>query len=178
MGTFQTPTGATGEPPGTGQPRRHLLRTLLGVTLGAAVPTGLAGCDLIRGDEPAPVPPVDPLTPLRDEALRLAGAYDEAIVAQPELAGRLTPIAEAHRAHAAELGRILQPPAPPIVAPSAPPSATPATGDDDAVLGALRTAEQRARRTAAAACQQAPVERAALLGSIAAARASHAEALR
>jgi hypothetical protein len=158
------------------RPRRHVLRLAAGAALagGAAI---LSGCDLVRDDQPAPAPPPDPLLPLHAEALRLASAYDAALQAQPPLAGRLTGLATAHRAHAAELGRIIRPPAP--ADPAASGSAAPAPdGDSAAVLTALREAEQAGQRAAAAACRAAPADRAALLGSIAAARASHVEALR
>jgi hypothetical protein len=46
------------------------------------------------------------------------------------------------------------------------------------VLHGLRAAEQAAQRTANTVCRRAAAARAALLGSIAACRASHAEALR
>jgi hypothetical protein len=46
------------------------------------------------------------------------------------------------------------------------------------VLAQLRGAEQQARQTAADVCVSAPADRAALVGSIAAARASHAEVLK
>jgi hypothetical protein len=46
------------------------------------------------------------------------------------------------------------------------------------VLTALREAEERGRAAAATLCADAPADRAALVGSIAAARATHVEALR
>lgn len=56
----------------------------------------------------------------------------------------------------------------------------PAASDVDAetVLDELREAEDAAHRQAAEACLAAPVEHAALFGTIAAALASHKEALR
>ncbi|QLQ40343.1 hypothetical protein [Micromonospora robiginosa] len=138
---------------------------------GAAVP--LTGCDLLdRDDEPSPP---DTLEPLVTEALALEARHRAAAGATPALAGRLTPIADAHRAHADELRRVIGRPAP-SGTPSATPSDPPAT-DPDAVLAGLRKAEQQGRTNAAKACAGAPAERAALLGSIAAARATHAEAL-
>jgi len=114
------------------------------------------------------------LQPVLDEALALAAAYDRAAAAQPGLASRLTPLAEDHRAHAAELARTLGTAAPSAAAPSAS-AAAPAATD---VLAELRAAERAAQKTAAAACTAAPAPRAALVGSIAACRATHAEALR
>ena len=122
----------------------------------------------------APAARPDPLQPLLDEALALAAAYDRASLAQPGLAARLTPLAADHRAHAAELARVI--------------GATVPSGRTarrrrrrrrpPTHRGLLRAAEQAAQKTAAAACRQAPAGRAALLGSIAACRATHAEALR
>ena len=50
--------------------------------------------------------------------------------------------------------------------------------DAAATVAALRKSEQAAQKSAVAACKQAPAARAALIGSIAACRATHAEALR
>lgn len=139
---------------------------------GAAVP--LTGCDLFDRDDDKPPSP-DPLEPLAAEAATLAARHRAAIAADPALADRLTPIADAHQAHADELRRVIGRPAP-SATPAGPPSA-PAT-DPDGLLAALRQAEQQGRENAAKACAAAPAERAALLGSIAAARATHVEALK
>ncbi|MEV4492650.1 hypothetical protein AB0K04_21340 [Micromonospora coxensis] len=136
---------------------------------GATAP--LTGCDLFDGDEPPPPP--DPLEPLAAEARELAARHRAAIAADPGLADRLTPIADAHAAHADEIHRLIGRPAP-----SGSPAPQPSGGDRDGLLTALREAEQRGRKAAATACAEAPGERAALLGSIAAARATHVEALR
>ncbi|WP_353890654.1 hypothetical protein [Micromonospora sp. WMMA1363] len=131
----------------------------------------LAGCDPFdRDEEPAP----DPLAPLVNEAFALAAAYRDAAAAHPTLAGQLTPIAEAHAAHGAELARVARMAAP---SPTGSPSATP-TGNPDTALTTLRERETAARDTAVRACVAAPAERAALLASIVAARATHLEALR
>ncbi|MDI6097577.1 hypothetical protein QLQ12_03050 [Actinoplanes sp. NEAU-A12] len=131
----------------------------------------LAGCGVFdREPEPAPQP--DPLQPLLDESLALAAAYDRAIAAQPGLATRLTPLAEDHRAHATELARVIG-----TAVPSAAPSASAPASTADTVA-TLRKAEQAGQKTAVAVCQAAPAARAALAGSIAACRATHAEALR
>ncbi|WP_229401389.1 hypothetical protein [Micromonospora okii] len=137
---------------------------------GVAAP--LTGCDPFdRGDDPDPAP--DPLEPLAAEARELAARHRAALAADPGLAGLLTPIAEAHEAHAAELARLLGR-ATPTAAPS--PDATGA--GRASTLAGLREAEQGARRSAAKLCAEAPAERAALVGSIAAARATHVEALK
>ena len=105
-----------------------------------------------------------------EEARALAAAYDRLIVTRPDLTDRLTPLSANHKAHIAELSRLIESSPPP----SAPASAPAAEG----TLSELRTAEQEAQRTAAALARTGPGDRAALLGSIAACRATHAEALR
>ncbi|WP_410813002.1 hypothetical protein [Micromonospora sp. 067-2] len=154
----------------------HTRRKLLGVGAllalgGAAVP--LTGCDLLDRDEQPPPPP-DPLRPMVDESLGLAAAHRAGAAAHPELADRLGPIADAHTAHAAELARVIG-----VELPSAPAAAptTPAT-DPTGALAALRALEKTGQQSATLACAAAPAERAALLGSIAAARATHQEALK
>jgi hypothetical protein len=132
--------------------------------------TALTGCGLFGGD-PEPVPAPDPMQPVLDEARALAARYDRLAVAQPDLAARLTPLSEDHKAHIAELSRLIET-SPPSADPS--PSVAAATG----TIAQLRTAEQKAQRTAATSARTAPGDRAALLGSIAACRATHVEALR
>jgi hypothetical protein len=142
---------------------------MAGVGAGA---TALAGCGLFDDDSKPPEAP-DPLQPLLDEALALAAAYDRASLAQPGLAGRLTPLAADHRAHVAELSRVIG-----KALASASASGAPGGNAAGSTLTALRKAVQAAQKTAATVCRQAPAERAALAGSIAACRATHAEALR
>ncbi|WP_412745137.1 hypothetical protein [Krasilnikovia sp. MM14-A1004] len=159
--------GRTAGDAGPGYTRRRLL----GVTAGAALAVGApAGCGLF-GDDPEPARP-DPLQPVLDEALRLAAGYDRAALTQPALGKRLAPLAADHRAHAAALAPVIG---------AAPASAAPSASADAGAaptLDALRRAEQQAQRTAAAACRETSADRAALVGSIAACRAAHAEALR
>jgi hypothetical protein len=163
--------------------RRELLAAALAT--GAGTAGALSGCSLLRPDPP---PPPDPLEPLLAGVRALAGRYATVIAAHPDLAGRLDPLARAHAAHAAALVELIGRPelATPAAGPggSGPASSagsgtwTPPVGDADAALAALREAEREGRREAARACLAAPPERAGLVGSIAAARASHAEALR
>jgi hypothetical protein len=153
---------------------------VLGVTGAGLGATVLTGCGLFE-DDPEPPKAPDPLQPLLDEAVALAAAYDRATVAQPGLARRLTPLADDHRAHAAELSRVIGAPlASASPTPSEGPSGTPPAGSIAAnqAITDLRKAEQAAQKTATAACRQAPAERVALVGSIAACRATHTEALR
>ncbi|MEU9506537.1 hypothetical protein AB0D32_09695 [Micromonospora sp. NPDC048170] len=149
-----------------------MLRAGAFLAFGAAT-APLTGCGILdRDDDPAPGP--DPLTPLLDESLRLAAGHRDAAAAHPTLAGLLTPIAEAHHAHAAELARVIG-----VPLPSASATTTPATaGDPAAARAALREEERAGREAATKACAAAPAERAALLASIVAARATHVEALK
>ncbi|GIF02873.1 hypothetical protein [Actinoplanes siamensis] len=146
----------------------HTRRRVLGAGGALAGLVTLSGCGIFGDDHEPPAGP-DPLRPVLDEALALAAAYDRVVLADQTLSARLTPMSQAHRAHAAELARVIG-----TTLPSAAPTAA---GADNTVAG-LRTAELAAQKTAAAACKAAPAARAALVGSIAAARASHAEALR
>jgi hypothetical protein len=155
---------------GTEHTRRRVLGAVAVATTGAA--TG--GCGLF--DDPEPAAP-DALQPVLDEALALATALDRAALAQPGLAQRLTPLAADHRAHVTELSRVIGKAAPSASAAQAA-SGAPDAGNPAALLKQLRSAAQAAQRTANAACRQAPAARAALVGSIAACRATHAEALR
>jgi hypothetical protein len=146
-------------------------RGFLGVAaLGAAA---LSGCGIFDDGPDEPARP-DPLQPVLDEAVALAAAYDRAAAAQPGLAKRLTPLAADHRAHIAELAKVIGKPGPS----AAPPSSAAAGGDAAATLKSMRTAEQAAQKTAVAACLSAAADRATLAGSIAACRATHAEALK
>ncbi|HEX2355843.1 MAG TPA: hypothetical protein VHI50_05235 [Micromonosporaceae bacterium] len=153
--------------------RRALLRAA-GTGAAGAAASGLTGCGLFDGD-PGPESSPDPLEPLRRDAFRLAALYDAAVVAHPDLAARLNPIREAHLAHAEALATVIggaSSAAPDTAAPVAP------GGDAKAALAELRAAEQDAQRTATQLCLEAPASRAALVGSIVAARACHQEALR
>jgi hypothetical protein len=150
----------------------HTRRKVLGA--GLAVTT-LGGCGLFDNDEPGPPAAPDPLQPLADEALALAAAYDRAAVSLPALAARITPLAQDHRAHAAELARVIGRAS--SATPSAAAPSAPAT-DVAATLAGLRAGEQTALKNAVTACTTTTAARAGLVGSIAACRATHVEALR
>jgi hypothetical protein len=144
-------------------------RRVLGMTAAGLGGAALSACGLFGGDPQPGTESADALQPLLAEAVALAGAYDKAAAARPNLSARLKPLADDHRAHASALAQLLGKPVPTGAAAS--------TGSGD-VLSGLQTAEKTAQRTAVAACKQAPADRAALLGSIAACRATHVEALR
>ncbi len=155
-------------------------RRMLAGAAGAAAVAVSGGCGLFDHDSERQRP--DALQPLLTEASTLVAALDAAALAQPALAGRLTPLAADHRAHVTALARVIGTPAPSAPAPSdpAPGPSSPGgpAGDASAVLRQLRAQAQAAARNAATACGAAPAERASLVGSIAACRATHAEALR
>ncbi|REF97897.1 hypothetical protein DFJ67_3904 [Asanoa ferruginea] len=154
-------------------PNRVRRRAVL--ALGAALAAGAAGgCGLLRG-EPDEPPPPDPLLPLADEAVGLAALHRLAATDFPDRAGTLTPIAEAHDAHAKELARIMATPAP---SPAASASAGAAAGTVEDRIEALRVAEKAGYEAAVQACLATPAHRAAPVGTIAAARATHLEALK
>ena len=146
------------------------------VVLAAA---GLAsGCSVLGPDEPESIKPpdADALRAVAGESLDLAARYDDAIAKNSAESARLTPIRDAHREHAAAIGRSLDT----TVAPAAPPSgaASPsASAGTSGLLKTLQSAERAAAERATTACMAVASYYAPLIGAIAAARASHAEAL-
>lgn len=155
---------------------RPTRRSVLGLAVGATAAAALGGCDLL-GPGPQWRPP-DPLTGLYLATVALADRYDATIAGHPGLSARLAPLRDAHRAHAQALARQLALPDPAPGGPTAPTApAAPVPREASAALTALRTAEKDAIRAAAEVCLAAPAWRVQLIGSIAAARASHVEAL-
>jgi hypothetical protein len=157
----------TGSHEQVGVRRRAVLRAV--AVAAAAAP--VASCGWLDGD-PDPPPTPDPIAPMVAETATLAARYEVAARTQPTLAGRLTPIAAAHTAHAAELSRLTS-----TALPSAM-TVVSASGSPAETLDELRQAETAARDAAVAACLSAPADRAVLVGTIAAARATHLEALK
>jgi hypothetical protein len=153
------------------RPRRWSRRALLGAagTVGAA--GALAGCSWFDDEPP---PPPDPLEPLLASTRALAAWYDATLAAHPQLADQLRPPYEAHLAHETALLELI---GRPELASASPPPAGTAPLEPEAALEALREAERDGQDEATQACLAAPPERAALLGSIAAARATHAAVL-
>lgn len=168
-------------PAAPGRPsRRHVLGVAaLGLVGGATAATGCRG-----GGAPRQAPPADALEPLIADALRLAATHVATLSRHPSLAGRLTPLLTAHQAHAeAMLARVDPRRRSEITgdggtAPVSPSVSPPAGATIPAALADLRSAERAGAVRARAACLAADGDRAALLGSVAAARASHEVALR
>jgi hypothetical protein len=172
--------------------RAHPRRSFLGATgtvagaVAAAALTGtgglLAGCslpDVFGGEpDPRPLPDAEALRAVAADSLLLAARHEAAIGQVPDQATRLTALRDAHREHAAAIGRSLgESPGPSLVAGSPSESGAPPGSGAAAVLRALATAERGAAERAAIACVQVESFHAPLVGTIAAARASHAEAL-
>lgn len=152
--------------------RRAFLRAALAVTgIGLAGTSTLAGCDLF-GSGGSTTPPTAELDGLLAHTVALGHQYDATMSAVPDLAALLTPLRDAHRAHAEAIAASIGRPIPP----AAPDASAPPT-DRRAALAALRTAEKAAQAESLAACLGANARLAPLLGSITAARASHQEVL-
>jgi hypothetical protein len=154
--------------------RRGILRGLLAVAgataVGAGSTTALAGCDVFTGGDGGDE--AHELDAFLLGTVALGDLYDATLAAQPSAATTLTPLRETHRAHARALADALGKPVP-----SAPASVGPAPADRAQALAALATAEKTGRDAAVTACMAAAPRLAALLGSIAAARATHLEVL-
>jgi hypothetical protein len=159
--------------------RRRLLRAAAALAGASGVGGLLAGCDLsglVGGGEPRPMPAVDrdALRSVAADALGLATRYDAAIGQHADQASRLRAIRDAHRAHADAVNRSLASEAQPTAAQAA---SAAASGPSGTGLADLAAAERAAAERATAVCLQVQTYHAPLIGTIAAARASHAEAL-
>ena len=156
--------------------RRTFLRgaaAMAGVSLaGAATASALTGCDVFSKGTGAATEPHG-LEGLLGATVALGDQYDLTMSAVPALAPAITPVRDAHRAHAQALADAIGVPVP---AASPPPGQVPA--DRPGALAQLTSAEKAGRDAAVAACVEATPRLAGLLGSIAAARASHLEVLR
>ncbi|MFI5957001.1 hypothetical protein [Cryptosporangium sp. NPDC051539] len=165
------------------------------VLLGGLLATGaLAGCDIVDPGPAVPAIAADPLEALVTQKQTLLDLYQATLTAHADLADRLGPLRDAHRAHRDALLELLDArrrgalarATPPVPGPSAPASAPAVSPDPDAALVALRKAEKTATARSRMACLAAapgtgdaagPAERVTVLGCISAAEASHAVAL-
>jgi hypothetical protein len=159
---------------------RTTRRALLAGVAGAAGTVALTGCWPGR-KSPAANPTPHPLTPVLAGTTALVGMYQAAITAYADLGDKLRPLLDDHRKHVEALRQAMglaQPSgaASGSAAPSASAGASVAP-DPDAALKALHDAEQAGRTAAATACLAASNDDAALVGSIAACRATHVEVL-
>jgi hypothetical protein len=156
--------------------RRTFLRGVVGLTgvslTGAVATSALAGCDALpTGSGGASEP--HPLEGLLGATVALGDQYEMAIAAVPALSAGLKPVLDAHRAHAAALAEAIG-----VSVPPASPGPSPVPSNRAGATAALAAAERAGRDAAVAACVEATPRPAALLGSIAAARASHLEVLK
>ncbi len=152
---------------GPGPNRRAVLRA--GAGLGAVgVLAGLTGC--ARADE-GPDELEAPLAAARGDASLAAAAA----TAFPDLAGRLTPVAEARRAHAEALAQEIRRARPDRAAAvdTAPGTPSPVPGGSAAALTGVRTALGRAGTTAGTLARGTEPYRCGLLASVAACCAGH-----
>jgi hypothetical protein len=146
------------------------------VLLGVAS-AGLAGCS-IGTTAPRWEQGADPVEALRSTAADLVDRYTATIRRHPDLTARLTPLLDNHRAQLDALDRQLVRTGTPAPAGSASAAAADdVPGDVPGAFAALLAAEKAALPAITAACLSAPFYRAALLGSIAAAIATHIEVL-
>jgi hypothetical protein len=151
--------------------RRVFLRGLLGVTgVGVLGAGSLAGCDIFGSDSAPPTEATPPaLSGFLNATVALGDQYDAALATVDSLPATVGQIRDAHRAHAKALAKAIG-----VATPSAKASPTggaPATRDE--ALAALVAAEKTGHDQAETECLKSPPRFAALLGSIAAARATH-----
>ena len=167
-------TGAWTDPvTGGSTSRRTFLRGVVGLVGATAASAALTGCGIFGGGGGGPETP-DPPQPLLDflsATSALADRYDATISEIPALIGALTPIRDAHRAHVKAMAEALGTTAPKSAPATQPPS------DGPSAMTALVAAEKAARDDAITACLAAAPRYASLLGSIAAARATHLEVM-
>jgi hypothetical protein len=157
----------------------HWTRRVVLTAAAAGVAGSTTGCAWFESTPPQPPPP-DPLEPMLAEARDLANRYARTVVVHPELVRLLEPLQATHHAHVAALLEVIDRPELATPSPSASPAAAESRGipaAEDEALSELRALEQEAQERAGQACLQAPAERAELLGSICAARASHVQVL-
>jgi hypothetical protein len=146
--------------------RRRLLAGLL------LVPPALAGCALL--DQAQRTGP-DPLIALADAAQADAGLAAAAIAAEPQLAGRVQPLVDARREHAAALDAEIARLDPGRQSSTAAP--TPPRNGSAPDLERVRQAVLASGRAAAETVLTLPAERVGLVASVAACCHTYAEFL-
>jgi hypothetical protein len=165
-----------------GSPHRNPVRRRAILAAGVATATAglLTGCrvpQLLTGDRSGGISTADlaALRSVASESLQLATRYDSAIgSAAGDQAAVFTAIRGAHREHHAAIIRALEDNS---VTTTATPAASPSASGSGSTAKDLAAAERSAADRASAACVQVAATHAPLVGTIAAARASHAEAL-
>jgi hypothetical protein len=150
--------------------RRAFLRGLLGVTgVGVLGAGSLAGCDIFGGDSTPPSDPAPPaLAGFLGATVALGDRYDATLAAVDSLPATVGQIRDAHRAHAKALAQAIG-----VPTPGAKASPTGVPTSRDAALAALVAAEKTGHEQAVTECLGSTPRFAALLGSIAAARATN-----
>jgi hypothetical protein len=187
------PTAAPRHRPATERFPLSRRRALGGLVVGAAALT--SGCGLIGAGPAVSAIDADPLEPLVNEKQALFDQYAATIAAYSGLANRLGPLRDAHRQHRDALLELLDARRRAALARATPPVPGPTSGgvgdSADSAAGALlvlRGAERAAAASTRAACLEVtdpPAQgdvggvsaRVVVLGSIAAAEASHQVAL-
>jgi hypothetical protein len=166
---------------GPGLSRRGVLAGAAGLAVTGATGAALAGCRLpgIGGAPANSSPtPAHPLSGAISGSLALLSQYDATIAAQPTLAARLAPLRAQTWTHVTALSKAAGVPEPSGSAGAGTGASPAAPGSPQAALAALAAAERSAANSAVSACLAAAPQHAALLGSIAACRATHLEVLR
>jgi len=146
-------------------------RTVLTGTLAGVAGMSLSGCGLLAGDPPPPHPLLGTLREIR----ALLWRYEAVISAHPVLAEQLGQLRDNHRAHLSAVAELIGTAAHESPSPT---TGVPVSPESKTAVGELRNAERAGQDAAARSCLAAKPEYAGVLGSIAAARASHREVLR
>ncbi len=144
------------------------------LTGGIAVTAALTGLSACRSDDSRGAAP-NPLLSVLSTTTALLADFDATLVSHPDLSGQLTPLREDHQRHVDRLMHELgsAAPSPSAGTPSGSSSGAQVPDDRDAAVQALVAAERHAQQSVARSCLHTPDRYAALLGSIAACRASH-----
>jgi hypothetical protein len=146
-------------------------------TIGLGSLATLAGCDVFGAGEQAPDPEPATLQDLLSATATLGDRYSAALATTDSLPTTVGQIRDAHRAHARALAQAIGAPTPRPSTSVTNGSGKAAPASREATLAALVAAEKDAHADAVAECLASSSRFAGLLGSIAAARATHLVAL-